>query len=181
MSRSSAAASTVVKAAATRRRRDPRQTYVSFRLNREIYALPITRVREIIGICETTPLPRMPPFVRGVINLRGRVIVVLDTRQRLNQASQVDDKRTCIIIVATSEDEQPNLMGLVVDRMSEVLNLPPDCMEAPADGDLQTPLSSIQALAKQDDDLVIILDVDSLTRIDGASSQGPASDHPFEE
>ena len=163
--RNTASSSTTATANTSRRRRDPQQTYVTFQLEREVYALPITRVREIIGVCDCTPLPRMPAFVRGVINLRGRVLVVIDTRRRLAQSARADDKRTCIIIVTTSDDDHADLMGLVVDRMSEVAHLPPECLEPADQHGTQTTNSCIQALAKCSDQLTIILSIDHLTHV----------------
>lgn len=131
------------------------QKYLTFVLDKEEYGLEIMRVKEIIGLMEITPVPRMPDFVRGVINLRGRVIPVVDLRLKFGMKRTEDTQETCVIVV----DLNDTLMGVVVDRVSEVLDVPEaDIEEAPSFGvDLDT--SFILGMGKAKGKVVILLDI----------------------
>ncbi|MCE5327673.1 MAG: chemotaxis protein CheW [Planctomycetaceae bacterium] len=105
--------------------------YLTFRLGPETYGLEILQVREIIGFMAVTPVPRMPDFIRGVINLRGRVIPVTDLRLRFGMEASQATASSCIIVVRAGELE----MGLVVDQVVEVLDMPAGQIEeAPSFG-----------------------------------------------
>lgn len=97
--------------------------YLTFRLAGEEYGIGILQVREIIGLLPITTVPRMPGFVRGVINLRGKVIPVIDLRLKFGLQSAEDTKQTCIIVVEIRSGDLTTLMGLLVDTVSEVLNV----------------------------------------------------------
>ena len=92
--------------------------YVTFFLGMEEYGLPILSVREIIGMVEITPIPQTPAFVRGVINLRGMVIPVLDLRSKFGMESVADTSETCIIVVEIMKDNEPVQIGILVDAVS---------------------------------------------------------------
>jgi purine-binding chemotaxis protein CheW len=93
--------------------------YLTFVLANEEYGFEILKVREIIGMMDTTAVPGMPPYVNGVINLRGKVIPVIDMRSKFGMAPTEHTSETCIIVV----DVQGSLMGVVVDKVSEVLDI----------------------------------------------------------
>ena len=101
--------------------------YLTFVLGNVYYGLDIQFVREIIGMQDITVVPDVPPFIKGVINLRGKVIPVMDVRKRFNMPSRPYDDRTCIIVIHVGDW----LVGLVVDTVSEVLDIPEADIEPP--------------------------------------------------
>ena len=103
--------------------------YLTFKLDDEHYGLEILRVQEIIGILPVTPVPRTPEYIRGVINLRGKVIVVTDLRLKLGMKSCEDTVRTCIIVVQIQHKDRMTTMGLIVDEVSEVMEIEADQLE----------------------------------------------------
>jgi purine-binding chemotaxis protein CheW len=94
--------------------------FLTFYLGDEEYGLPILTVQEIIGVLPITRVPRTPPFVSGVINLRGRVIPIIDLRRKFDMEAHVSTSTSCIIVVATADVQ----MGLLVDRVSDVADIP---------------------------------------------------------
>ncbi len=97
--------------------------YLTFSLKEEEYGIGILKVKEIIGMMPVTSVPRTPDFVKGVINLRGKVIPVVDLRLKFSMDSIEYTDRTCIIVVEIDSDETTLLIGIVVDAVSEVLNM----------------------------------------------------------
>jgi len=98
--------------------------YVTFTLGQESYGLPVLHVREIIRICPITPVPNMPPHVRGVINLRGTVIAVLDLRAKFSMAPVPPGERACIIVLQLGvASTRLTLIGIIVDAVEEVVQL----------------------------------------------------------
>lgn len=105
--------------------------FLSFRLGDEEYGVEILRVREIIGVIDITPLPQTPDFIKGVINLRGKIIPVMELRRRFGLSSIPYDEQTCIIVVEVSHDADadPFQMGVVVDTVSEVMDIARESIE----------------------------------------------------
>src|SRR5271165_5058895 len=97
--------------------------YLAFRLGKEDFAIQVLKVREIVGIQDITSVPQMPGYVKGVINLRGKVIPVVDLRLKFGLAEVEGTPRTCIIVVQVHHGGIPIQTGLIVDEVSEVLNL----------------------------------------------------------
>ena len=107
--------------------------YLTFALGREGYGIEILKVREIIGYMDITAVPRTPPYVKGVINLRGQVISVIDLRAKFAMPEAERTEETCIIVVETASAGRKVSIGLVVDKVSEVLNIAEENIEdAPA-------------------------------------------------
>ena len=129
---------------------------VVFRLNSESYAIDIFRVNEIIKLREITPVPQTEPHIRGLVNLRGNTIPVIDLRARFLLPTQDDTDATRIIVV---ESEQGNL-GLVVDEVNEVMTLQPEQVEATPSLVASTETEYVRGVAKQDDRLITLLDLD---------------------
>ena len=132
--------------------------FLTFVLGPESYGIDIQHVREIIGIQHITVIPDVPPWVKGVINLRGKVIPVMDVRARFNLEERAYDGRTCIIVINVNDW----WVGLVVDTVSEVLDIPADQIEKPP-----AVLSSgtehfIEGLGKVDDKVRLLLDAPRL-------------------
>ena len=129
--------------------------YLTFTLGDEEYGLEILKVREIIGLMDITRVPRMPDFIRGVINLRGKIIPVIDLRLKFGMDEQEDTKETCIIVV----DLEKLLIGVVVDKVSEVLDIVEDKIEETPDFGVSVDTEFILGVGKCGDEVVMILDI----------------------
>lgn len=140
--------------------------YLTFSLESEEYGIGILKVKEIIGMLPITSVPRTPEFVKGVINLRGKVIPVIDLRSKFDMKSISYNDRTCIIVVEIDAAESTVQIGIVVDTVSEVLNIKEDEIEeTPAFG---TKLDTryILGMAKQDGGVKILLNIDKVLSSD---------------
>lgn len=135
-----------------------RDKYLTFHLAGEDYGIEIRYVIEIIGIQNITDVPDMPAFIRGVINLRGKVIPVMDVRARFNLGNRDYDDRTCIIVVNVDGTE----VGLVVDEVSEVADIPQANVEPAPKTNRNVEDSYIQGMGKINDSVKILLDVQKL-------------------
>ena len=131
--------------------------YLTFNLAKEDYGIEIKYVTEIIGIQRITAVPDMPDFLKGVINLRGKVIPVMDVRIRFSLPEREYDDRTCIVVV----DIDGRAMGLVVDRMNEVQEIPDSQIEPPPRASSQRG-RYVQGMGKVGDEVKILLDVNRL-------------------
>lgn len=129
--------------------------YLTFALGQEVYALEILMVKEIIGLMEITRVPRMPDFVRGVINLRGKVIPVVELRLKFAMEQVDETKETCIIVV----DLGDTLMGIVVDKVSEVLDIPVSEIEATPTFGVSIDTKFILGIGKVKGKVIILLDI----------------------
>lgn len=138
--------------------------YLTFSLGNEDYGISILKVKEIIGMIYITPLPQTPDFVKGVINLRGKVIPVIDLRLRFGMPAREYTERTCIVVVETGDKGDLLKIGVVVDSVSEVLNVKSSDIEpAPTFGTtLQT--DYILGVAKIEGKVKILLDIDKVLR-----------------
>jgi len=132
--------------------------YLTFNLAKEDYGIEICYVTEIIGIQNITDLPEMPDFIRGVINLRGKVIPVMDVRARFKLPDRDYDERTCIIVVEIRD----TAVGLVVDEVREVMDIPEESVEPPPKATGRENSNFLQGLGKVGNDVKIILNVSQL-------------------
>ncbi len=132
--------------------------YLTFKLADEGYGLEICYVTEIIGVQPVTAVPDMPHHVIGVLNLRGKIIPIIDVRRRFNLPSRSYDDRTCIIVVHVSEQS----VGLVVDKVSEVIDIPEGQIEPPPRVTQVGLQSYVQGMGKIDQNVKILLDVKEL-------------------
>jgi purine-binding chemotaxis protein CheW len=105
--------------------------YLTFALGKEEYGLEILKVREIIGYMDITAVPKTPSYVRGVINLRGQVISVVDLRAKFGMEAAQRTDETCIIVVEIKSGDRKLSTGIIVDRVSEVLSIPGENIEEP--------------------------------------------------
>jgi purine-binding chemotaxis protein CheW len=133
--------------------------YLTFGLANEEFGIQVRRVREIMGVQEVTAVPHTPPYVKGVINLRGKVIPVVDLRTKFGMPEQAYTQRTCIIVVELEQDGARLLTGVVVDEVSEVLSLQTaDIEDAPDFGrGVATPY--LLGMAKTKGKVKILLDI----------------------
>ncbi len=134
--------------------------YLTFDLADEEYGLEILRVREIIGMMDITPVPRTPDFVLGVINLRGKVIPVVDLRLKFGLPYKEPDDRTCVIVVEVASEGQTIQMGIVVDRVNEVVDVKGADVEPTPSFGVALDTAFILGMAKVGDKVKILLDID---------------------
>jgi purine-binding chemotaxis protein CheW len=134
--------------------------YLTFSLENEEYGIGILKVKEIIGMMPITSVPRTPDFVKGVINLRGKVIPVLDLRTKFEMEPIPYTERTCIIVVEIDSDTATLLIGIVVDAVSEVLNIREDEIEDTPKFGTQLKHDYILGMAKRDGGVKILLNID---------------------
>lgn len=134
--------------------------YLTFSLAGEEYGISILKVKEIIGMMPITSVPQTPEFVKGVINLRGKVIPVVDLRRKFNMEAMDYTDRTCIVVVETVGDAASVMMGIVVDSVSEVLNIKSaDIEDTPTFG-VKLNTQYILGMAKINNAIKILLDID---------------------
>lgn len=140
--------------------------YLTFSLAGEEYGIGILKIREIIGMMPITTVPQTPGFVKGVVNLRGRVIPVVDLRLRFGMPAMDYTDRTCIIVVEMTKEGGIVVVGIVVDAVSEVMNIRTEEIEdTPAFGtSLET--AYLQGMAKKEDGVKILLDIDRVLSTD---------------
>jgi purine-binding chemotaxis protein CheW len=136
--------------------------YLTFALGKEEYGLGILKVREIIGWLDIIALPRTPDYVKGVVNLRGQVIVVIDLRTKFAMAPAVKTDQTCIIVVEIAQGQRELSIGIIVDHVSEVLEIPAEQIEdAPTFG-TSIDTDFIMGMGKVGDAVKILLDIDKV-------------------
>lgn len=140
--------------------------YLSFALGAEEYGLEILRVQEIKGYLGITPIPNSPPHVRGVMNLRGTVIPVVDLRRKFGMEPQEYTRFTVIIVVTAGA----RTVGLIVDAVSDVLDVRADEVRPAPDMGAQVDVRFIAGMMSSGDQLVVLLDVDRLLAADGLAA-----------
>ncbi|MGA2082989.1 MAG: chemotaxis protein CheW [Holophaga sp.] len=145
---------------------EQRQQYLAFSVGGETFAMDIRAIREVIQFGGITEVPLMPVFIRGVINLRGSVVPVIDLCVRFGRQPTGVAQRTCIVILELTQGDGSAELGVMVDNVSEVLSIAPSEIEpAPAFGsDLRTEF--IAGVAKVGDRFVILLDVDHVLSVE---------------
>jgi purine-binding chemotaxis protein CheW len=145
--------------------------YLTFRVGNEVYGLDIEYVIEIVGMQKITEVPDMPEFVKGVINLRGQVIPVIDVRSRFCMENRAYDDRTCVIVVNINE----NSIGLVVDMVNEVLDIPEENVSPPPKVTQGSSSRYLKGMGKVGDQVKILLDVQRLLFNEELEQLGAAS------
>jgi purine-binding chemotaxis protein CheW len=136
--------------------------YLTFSLAGEEYGIGILKVKEIIGMMPITTVPRTPGFVKGVINLRGKVIPVVSLRLKFGMEETNYTERTCIIVVETAGQSGPVLIGIVVDAVSEVLNIKAEDLEDPPAFGAKMDTDYILGMAKMNGGVKILLDINKV-------------------
>lgn len=146
--------------------------YLTFLLAGEMFAIGILSIKEIIEYGQVTAVPMMPGFVRGVINLRGQVVPVIDLQVRFGRDSTAVNKRTCIVIVevAADQDEDRQVIGVVVDSVSEVLGIAAENIERAPSFGARLRQDFISGMGKVDGKFVIILNVDQVLSVEELSA-----------
>lgn len=136
--------------------------YLTFCLGSEVYGLQILKVQEIIGIMKVTRVPKTPEFVRGVINLRGKVIPVVDLRLKFRLEKKDDTERTCVIVVQTTTGRVETTIGIIVDEVSEVLDIEESRIEPPPSFGSSVDTDFILGMGKVLERVVMLLDIDKV-------------------
>lgn len=151
---------------------DKEGKYLTFSLDEEEYGIAVLKVKEIIGMLPITVVPRTPNFVKGVFNLRGKVIPVVDLRLKFGLMEQEYDERTCIIVLETMGAGGPLQMGVIVDSVSEVMNISAVDIEEPPSFGSAVDTDYILAMAKIDDGVKMLLDIDKVVGKEGGLLEG---------
>lgn len=133
--------------------------FLSFTVDGENYCMDILKVKELMGMTAITPLPRTPSFIRGVINLRGRIIPVIDLRLKFGLPYEEYTKRTCIIVVEVAYEGETVLMGLVVDAIQEVVSIPEEKLSKIPYINARIKSEYIRGIADTPEGMKIVLDV----------------------
>jgi purine-binding chemotaxis protein CheW len=136
--------------------------YLTFQLASEEFGIRVLKVREIMGLQEITAVPQTPAHVKGVINLRGKVVPVVDLRLKFGLAAAEYTQRTCIIVTQIQGESTPVMMGIVVDGVSEVLNLTAQEIEDTPDFGDEAGVRYLLGMAKVKGKVKILLDIDQV-------------------
>lgn len=142
---------------------DGSQQYLTFILDGEEYGVDILRVQEIKGWDRVTPIPNTPEFIRGVLNLRGTIVPIIDLRLRFNLPHLAYGPTTVVIMLKVlNADDKSRIMGIVVDGVSDVYNMPEDNIKASPDFGAAVDTAFIRGLATVNEKMVIVLDIDHM-------------------
>jgi purine-binding chemotaxis protein CheW len=152
--------------------------YLTFKLDNEVFALDVATVREVLDFTTVTRIPRTPEFMRGVINLRGGVVPVVDLRLAFDMSATEKTVNTCIIVVEVSLEGETTVMGALADSVEEVIDLEPDQIQPPPKIGTSIRTDFIRGMGKRDARFVMILDIDrvfSADQLAGLRSSSPAA------
>ena len=136
--------------------------YLTFDLDGEVFAIEVSKVREILDFTEVTSVPQMPVFMRGVINLRGSVVPVIDMRNKFGLPVVADTVDTCIIIVEVQIDKETSVLGALVDSVQEVLDIEGEQIEPPPRMGSRMNSDFLHGMGKHNDCFVMILNIDKV-------------------
>jgi len=136
--------------------------YLTFHIVNEEFAIPVLKVREILGVQDITTVPRTPAFLKGVINLRGQVIPVVDLRLKFGIPEAEYTQLTCIVVVQAAVETRDMLVGIVVDGVSDVLNLAGSEIEDPPNFGRGVAVPYLLGVAKTKGGVKILLDIDAI-------------------
>jgi len=145
---------------------------VGFQVGRETYGVPITSLHEIVRVPEITAVPDAPDYMEGVINLRGKIVSVIDLRKRLGEKKAGSGKRNRILVV----EHNGRLSGLIVDSASEVLKIPASDVEASPAASQEGGLNCVTGLGKYKGRLIVLLDMTKLLDLGAAQKKAAASE-----
>ncbi|PLX15607.1 MAG: chemotaxis protein CheW [Candidatus Muiribacterium halophilum] len=148
--------------------------YLTFYLEQEVYGIEILKVQEIIGMMKVTKFPKVPHFVRGVINLRGKVIPVIDLRQKFNMTGQEDTEKTCIIVTQIETEKVEMRQGILVDEVSEVIDIESANIEQRPDFGSSSNDDFVLGVGKINDKVIILIDVEKILSDNELISLGEA-------
>ncbi len=136
--------------------------YLTFELDNEPYAFEIEKVQSVLDFENITRVPRTPPFMRGVINLRGQIVPVIDLRLKFGLSETKKTRESCIIIVELEIDEEKNILGVLADSVHEVISLDPEQIEPAPKIGTHLKTKFIKGVAKYQEQLIIILEMEKI-------------------
>lgn len=150
--------------------------YLTFLLGRESYGIEVLKVREIIRLTDITPVPQMPQHVKGVINLRGKIIPVIDLKEKFGMAACTHTERTCIVVVQVARTNASRIpMGLLVDDVEEVCSVAPNDIEPTPDFGTAVDVRYLLGIAKSKGTVKTLLDIDQLVLGEAQMLASPAA------
>jgi purine-binding chemotaxis protein CheW len=152
--------------------------FLTFKLGQEVFALDISKVREVLDFTSITKVPRTPKFMRGVINLRGNVVPVVDMRLKFGMTETEQTVNTCIIIVEIELDGDKVVLGALADAVQEVIDLEPGQIEPAPKMGTRLNTEFIKGMGKRDEQFIIILEVGKVFSVDELSLVQGAGDQP---
>jgi purine-binding chemotaxis protein CheW len=153
--------------------------YLTFKLDQELFAVDIGKVREVLEFTTLTKVPRMPDFMRGVINLRGNVVPVVDMRLKLGLTTTVKTVDTCVVISEVAVDGERTVLGALVDSVQEVIDLDASNVAPPPHMGSRVDSAVLRGMGKREDQFIMILDFDKVfTAIELRSSRAIATPSP---
>ena len=136
--------------------------YLTFKLDEEIFALDVAKVREILDFTDITKVPQTPDFMRGVINLRGSVVPVVDMRLKFGMSRTEKTVNTCIVVVEAATEGETTVLGALADSVQEVIELEPGQIEAAPRIGTKLRTDFIRGMGKHDGKFIMILDIDKV-------------------
>jgi len=142
------------------------RTYLTFSLAEEVFAVEVANVKEVLDLETVTKVPRTPHFMRGVINLRGRVVPVVDMRIKFGMPQAVDTIDTCIVVMEVDVEGEMTVIGALADSVREVFALNPDQIEPPPSIGTKLNTDFIKGMGKQGEHFIIVLDIDKVFSAD---------------
>lgn len=140
--------------------------FLSFSLNEENYCLDILKVKEMVGLSKITAIPQTPEYIKGVINLRGRIIPIIDLRIKFGMPEKEYDKRTSIIVIELHEEGETIYMGIVVDTIQEVLGIPEEKITKLPYINSKIKSEYIRGIAETPEGIKIVLDIEKVLNSD---------------
>jgi len=148
--------------------------YLTFSLNGEMFAVAIDHIKEIIEFGQPTEVPMMPRFIRGVINLRGAVVPVIDMNARFGREASAVSRRSCTVIVEVRSEDGPQDIGIMVDAVSAVLDIPASDIEPPPSFGARIRAEFLQGMGKVGGRFVMILNMAQVLSVDELAHLGDA-------
>ena len=136
--------------------------FLTFLLDQEIYGIPIKKAREIIGVMEITHIPKTKNYIKGVINLRGKIIPIIDLRLKFGMTEKPYTDRTCVIVIEIVTEQAHYLVGVAVDTVAEVINIQKNEIDLLPEYDAQFENDFLAAIGKLKDRVVMILDIEQI-------------------
>ncbi len=134
--------------------------FLTFRVGQEEYGLPLLRVREIVPFTQVTRVPDTPAVLRGVMNLRGQVLPIVDLSMKFDQVPATPGKRTCVVITEVLGEGEPLTLGVLVDSVNQVLEASPDDVEPPPNFGLKLKLEYLKGLVRSGEGFIVLLESD---------------------
>jgi purine-binding chemotaxis protein CheW len=136
--------------------------YLTFKLSDEVFAVEVAKVREILEYINITKVPRTPEFMRGVINVRGSVVPVLDLRLKFSMTKTEQSVNTCIIVLEIDFERETTILGALADSVQEVVELEPDQIEPAPKIGTHLKTEFMKGIGKRDNEFIMILDIDKV-------------------